>query len=88
MKATFSTSDLYLASALQISGFRLVDLKKSPSGRGVFFFEDKPNRPEMVRNFFSGELIGSLKAFCNSWSDLKNLLGQMDMEKPHARSTQ
>lgn len=75
---SFVTTDLYLSSALQISGFKLLNVKKnSTTGKGVFIFQDRPDRSKFVRNYFSGELTGSLKAFASAWSDLKNLLSQM-----------
>ena len=76
----FETHDLYLASALKINGFRLLDLKKDEKGRGIFVFEDRPDRPLLVRGYFSGELIGSLKAFSNAWADLKSLINEMEMD--------
>ncbi len=80
----FQTTDLYLASALKINGFRLIDLGKDERGRGVFFFEERNDRPQIVRKYFSGELIGSLKAFSNAWADLKSLINEMEMEKKDA----
>ena len=77
----FETHDLYLAAALQISGFKLIDLKKNGNGRGLFIFEDQPERPAFVRKYFSGELTGSLKAFSNAWADLKSLVNEIDMER-------
>ncbi len=88
MKATFQTYDLYLAVALKLSGFRLLDLKKDYNGRGLFIFEDRPDRANYVRDYFAGELKGSLKGFASVWADLKALVNEMDMEKPNARSTQ
>ena len=79
--AVFETHDLYLASALKIHGYKIIDLKKNGSGRGTFIFEDQPERSQYVRNYFSGELSGSLKAFANAWSDLKSLINEMEMEK-------
>lgn len=78
---TFETHDLYLAAALKINGFKLLDLKKALNGRGLFIFKDSTDRPQIVRAYFSGELTGSLKAFSNSWSDLKSLINEMEMEK-------
>jgi hypothetical protein len=75
---TFETSDLYLASALKTNGFRLVDTRKCINGRGIFVFEDRPNRPTFVKNYFNGELQGSLKNFANAWSDLKTSLNELD----------
>ena len=77
---TFETHDLYLAAALKIHGFRIVDLKRNNgTGRGVFIFEDRPTRPQFVKDYFNGELTGSLKAFSNAWSDLKSLISEMEM---------
>ena len=77
----FETHDLYLASALKINGLRLIDLKKDKEGRGLFIFEDRDDRFQLVKNYFSGELIGSLKAFSNAWADLKSLVNQIEMEQ-------
>jgi len=74
----FETSDLYLTSALKIHGFKLVDIRKSINGRGIFVFEDRPDRPTFVKNYFNGELQGSLKNFANAWSDLKTSLNELD----------
>jgi hypothetical protein len=71
---TFETYDLYLASALKISGFRLTDVKTNERGRGLFIFEDRSDRIQCVKSYFSGDLTGSLKAFSNTWADLKNLV--------------
>jgi hypothetical protein len=74
----FVTSDLYLASTLKLYGFKLVDIKKDQRGHGVFSFEDRIDRPELVKKYFGGELTGSLKAFVSAWGDLRNLVNQMD----------
>jgi hypothetical protein len=78
---TFETHDHYLAAALKIFGFKIIDIKKNGNGRGIFVFEDQPERSKYVRNYFSGELAGSLKAFSNAWADLKSLVNEMDMER-------
>ena len=83
---TFETHDLYLAAALKIHGFKIIDLKRNGIGRGIFIFEDQSDRPNYVRNYFSGELFGSLKEFSNAWSDLKSLINEMEMEKNNERS--
>jgi len=83
---TFQTSDLYLSSALKINGFRLIDLRRDERGRGIFVFEDRNNRPRIVKDYFSGELTGSLKAFSNAWADLKSLVNEIEMEKRNGQS--
>ncbi len=81
---SFETHDLYLAAALKTRGFKIIDLKKNGNGRGIFVFQDQPNRPQFVKQYFSGELTGSLKAFSNAWSDLKSLINEMEMERSNA----
>ncbi len=78
---TFETHDLYLAAALKIHGFKIIDIKKKGNGRGIFVFEDQTDRCNLVKGYFSGELTGSLKAFSNAWSDLKALVSEMEMER-------
>ena len=84
---TFQTHDLYLAAALKIHGFRLIDLKRNGNGRGIFIFEDRPGRHDFVRGYFSGDLTGSLKGFSNAWSDLKSLVSEMEIKCPKAPMT-
>lgn len=77
-KKIFETQDLYLAAALKTHGFRLLDLRKDmKTRRGVFVFEDGPDRVECVKKYFKGELTGSLKAFANAWSDLKAMVAEV-----------
>ena len=78
---TFETHDIYLATALKIHGFKLLDLKSDGRGKGIFIFEDRENRSQFVRDYFSGELTGSLKAFSNAWADLKSLVNEIEMER-------
>jgi predicted RNA-binding protein YlxR (DUF448 family) len=78
MEKSFQTTDLYLASALKISGFRLIDLKKNSTGRGIFLFQNRSDKEEIIKKYFSGELSGSLKAFANPWADLKALVNEIE----------
>jgi len=84
---SFETHDLYLAAALKISGFRFISLKRNLKNRS-FIFEDREDRSRIVRDFFSGDLVGSLKAFTNAWADLKNLMYEMEaMEQKDGRQS-
>lgn len=38
-----------------------------------------------MKNYFSGELTGSLKAFTNAFADLKNLLYETQAEENNER---
>lgn len=78
---TFETHDIYLATAFKIHGFKLLDLKSDGRGKGIFIFEDRENRSQFVRDYFSGDLMGSLKAFSNAWADLKSLVNEIEMER-------
>ena len=80
---TFETHDLYLAAALKIHGYKIINLRRNGNGRGIFIFEDRPDRSQFVKGYFSGELTGSLKGFSNAWSDLKGLISEMEMEKSY-----
>jgi hypothetical protein len=83
---SYQTHDIYLSSALKINGFRLLDLRRDERGLGIFVFEDRPDRPHLVKGYFSGELTGSLKAFSNAWADLKSLVNEIEMEKKNGKS--
>ncbi len=76
---TFKTSDLHLATALKLHGFKLITVNKDfQSGRGIFIFEDESRRPVFVQDFFEGSLQGSLKKYISMWADLKALINQLD----------
>ena len=78
---TFETHDLYLAAALKIHGFKIINLRRNSDGRGIFTFEDQQSRSEYLKGYFSGELVGGPKAFSNAWSDLKGLINEMEIER-------
>lgn len=82
---TFKTQDLYLAAALKLIGFKLVDTEKNDRGRGVFVFQDREDRPATVRDYYAGNLQGSLKGFSNAWTDLKTLI-EIGIEKANVRT--
>ena len=82
---TFETADLYLASALMIHGFKLMEIRRNGTGRGLFVFEDREDRPQIVIDYFNGDLSGSLKAFSNAWADLKSYVMQ-EMERRDGRA--
>jgi len=79
----FKTADLYLSAALKIHGFKLLDVEFT-GRKGVFVFADSEDRPKIVRDYFSGELIGSLKVFSNAWSDLKSIVTETEMKDGYA----
>jgi len=58
----------------------VIDLERTDDGRGTFIFEDRPDKTQWVRNYYSGNLQGSLKLFSSVWADLKALGVEMEME--------
>jgi hypothetical protein len=78
---TFDTHDIYLATALKLHGFKLITFKSNGKGRGSFVFEDREDRSRYVQEYFSGELMGSLKSYASTWKDLKSLLYEMQYEE-------
>jgi hypothetical protein len=77
-----------MPAALKILGFKILDIKKNGGGtKGIFVFEDRPDRPQLVMGYFNGELTWSLKAYANAWSDLKGLVVEIEMERNHERRT-
>jgi hypothetical protein len=78
---TYSTHDIYLSACLRLNGFKLITFNKDNRGRGIFVFEDRPERAELVQKYFSGELTGNLKNFISTWKDLKGLLYEMGNEE-------
>lgn len=71
---TYETHDIYLAACLRLNGFKLISFNKDDRGRGVFIFQDRDGRPQLVQEYFAGELVGNLKNFISTWKDLKGLL--------------
>lgn len=68
----YVTTDLYLASFLKARGLRLLDAERE--GRRVsFVFEDRPDRPEMVRAFYNDGTV-EVNAFTHAIQDLKAVI--------------
>jgi hypothetical protein len=77
----FRTTDIHLSAALKLNDFKLLGIEKDPrSRRGIFSFEDKPDRPKLIQAFYEGSLEGSLKRYVSIWSDLKSLVNQMQLD--------
>lgn len=78
---TYSTSDLYLATALKLHNFKLLTFENLGAGKGEFIFEDRDDRQEFVRRYFSGELQGSLKEFASEWRNLKRMIFEVGNQR-------
>jgi len=72
MNSTYKTSDLYLSAYLKAKGLRLID-KQKLGDKFVFIFDDRPDRKELIEEFFNDGLV-SITAFKNAIQDLKTMV--------------
>ena len=54
-KDAYKVSDLRLAAFLKIKGFRLIRIDRSHNDKGIFVFEDQPNREKLIMDFLNQE---------------------------------
>lgn len=69
---TYETSDLYLSAFLKAKGLKFVD-KYRRGERFVFIFEDRPDRQDLIREFFNDGMI-NITSFKNAIQDLKTMV--------------
>ena len=72
--ALYQTSDFYLAAWLLSKGFMLENLDHTDPKRFEFIFQDRPDRPELVKEFISGRAVGNVADFVYQLRRAKNLL--------------
>jgi len=72
MNSTYETADLYLSAYLKAKGLRLIDKRKA-GNKFVFIFDDRPDRKELIEEFFNDGLV-SITAFKSVLQDLKTLV--------------
>ena len=68
----YTTVDLYLASYLKALGLKLASIEREGK-RSRFVFSDKPERKQMVADFYNDVPIG-ISAFIHSLEDLKGAI--------------
>ena len=71
---TYRTSDLYIAAWLLSRGLQLQDIDRRDRRRCDFIFMDRPDRPELVREFICGSAIGNVVDFSFYLGRAKRLL--------------
>ena len=69
---TYKTSDLYLSAFVKAKGLRLLD-KRRAGEKYVFIFDDRPDREELIREFFNDGQV-SITAFKSAIQDLKTMV--------------
>lgn len=68
----YTTADLYLASYLKARGLKLASIEREGK-RSRFIFSDKPERRELVADFYNDVPMG-ISAFIHALEDLKGAL--------------
>ena len=69
---SYATSDFYLACFLKASGMNLSDAERE-GRRTVFVFEDRSDRPELLRAFYNDGQV-EVNAFTHAIQDLKAVI--------------
>ena len=74
---TYVTSDIYVAAWLLSNGLHIKGIDRHNPQRSDFIFQDRGDRPELVRQFVCGSATGSVADFVYKqqavWKDLKRL---------------
>lgn len=78
---TYKTTNLFLAASLKLHGFKLIDFEQANPGKIIFVFEDRPERQDIVRRFFSNELQGPLRGYGEEWKNLRTMITEMGDHK-------
>lgn len=71
-EATYETTDLYLGCFLKARGLKLRDARRD-GRRTTFVFEDRPERPELIREFYNDGTV-RVNDFKNALQDLKAIV--------------
>ena len=71
---TYRTSDLYISAWLLSKGLELRGIDRSNKQRNDFIFQDRSDRPELVRQFTCGSATGNVADFVYSMRKCKRLL--------------
>lgn len=70
----YKITDLSLAAFLKVKGFKLSRIHRGADGKGVFVFEDRPGREELVLKFINREELVEPIAFLAELRYLKGMV--------------
>jgi len=79
MNGTYRTSDLYIAAWLLSRGLEFKDIDRHNRRRCDFIFEDRPDRPDLVREFMCGSATGNVADFIYYLKRAKRLLYSVEV---------
>ena len=71
--AAFSTADIYIAALLKTAGLSFIGITKNGT-RGIFKFEDSPERKKLILDFYNGRAMQNVKAYVDHWMNFKKLV--------------
>lgn len=75
-RQTYKTSDIYVAALLRTAGLKFVGLTKN-GVRGVFEFEDSPEREKLILDFFNGQVVQNIRQYVDNWMHFKKLVERL-----------
>lgn len=70
----YETSDLYICAWLLSNGLELKSIDRHNSQRCLFIFQDRTDRPELVRQFICGSAMGNVADLIYCLRKAKRLL--------------
>ena len=73
---TYSTDDIYIAALLKTGGLKFKGVTKNGS-RGVFQFEDSPERGRLILDFYNGQVLQNTRQYVDHWMHFKKLVERM-----------
>jgi hypothetical protein len=71
---SYKTSDTYITAWLLSKGLQLQGIDRHNSQRCQFIFQDRPDRPDLVRQFMCGSATGNVVDFVFYMRRAKRLL--------------
>jgi len=75
MENLFKTTSFKIASLLLAKGFKLEAIEPTPDPRRKsFVFQDKPERTQLITDFYNGVVEVNAKQFADSQRELKEML--------------
>lgn len=72
-KGHWQTSDLRLGAYLRLQGMKIVCLKKA-GGRVIFEFEERPDRKDLITQFYNREAAVEPLAYMASIGEMRDMV--------------
>jgi hypothetical protein len=69
----YSTGDIYIAALLRTAGLKFLGVARNGI-RGIFKFEDSPERERLILDFYNGEAVQNIRQYVDHWMNFKKLV--------------